>query len=379
VKKKLLMIILATLMMTQPVYAMSLNDLKPGGASSVPKSEHTENKDIDMEEISKQVSQKKETVADTQWDITERDTTIRCDLNKGVTRFEVFYSASGSIPYIAFQTADGDLYESGKDNENIITRGNNQISGHSDLRYEVIYIISPSSTEGLKVKISLDSKTHDFMFIKSSVPNGWENFTQEYRTSPEKLILWGFHHSDNTITDLISIAENTDIKPADNTIGTSTPPEEEKDNSFLILLFVFVIAGICVMLYLNNRTKKRQEEDAQKSRIKKKNKIALRNKENRKKKLDTALDEFDDEYADDDDEDEDEDEDFFSDTPELNEEEIKMPIEKRIAFVEPEPEEPARGEKEKVAEEKERETANAHMTEKTTEQVIPRKRPSWMD
>ena len=272
-----------TLIMCVSVNASQLDDLKPGGPSTPqqPANKYSDNGEAPkVEDIQKKAKTAKETADSCKWDITERDTSIRMNVGKTTTRFEVFYSASGKTPYIAFRTPEGEVYETGKDSANIITRDRNQVPGHSDLRYEVIYLMSPSSTENLNVKISLDSKTHDFFFIQSAVPQGWENFQQEYRTEPAKLILWGFHNSDNTYTDLISIVENVDIKPVEDTMGSAPPPPPvEKDNTGLIITILLIAAaGIGIMLFLNNRTKKHQAQEAQDRRVKKMNILSKKNK-----------------------------------------------------------------------------------------------------
>ncbi len=320
--------LLLVLALTQPVYASRLEDLRPGESKPTEKNGYSGNGAPNMLDIDQAASASRETVGDTKWDITSRDTSISIDLNQGVTRFEVFYSASGLVPYIAFQTSDGDVYVSGKNSDNIISREGNQITGHSDLRYEVIYLVAPSSYKNVQVKISLDTKTHDFMMIKSKVPQGWEHFTQEYRTPPEKLIIWGFHNTENTISDLIAIAENTDIKPADNNLGSAPPPDPpEVDNTgFIVSLFVVAILGIGVMLVLNNFSKKRKEQEDLEKRVKKKNTASKKRKMDNDKSLDNVLDEFESEYEDDN---------FFSEVESMEGTDVAIPIEKKIAFKEP--------------------------------------------
>ncbi len=383
-----LMVTMSTLLaVAQPVYA-SLEDLKPSGSGS--QTEQNNNKYSgegapDMEVISQEAESARETIDKYEWDINERNNTIRVNFNKGITRFEVFYTA-GTTPYIAFLTPDGDIYESGKDSDTIISRDGNQIQGHSDLRYEVIYIVAPSNTNDIKAKISLDSKTHDFMMIKSRVPQGWENFTQEFRTEPEELVSWGFHNSENTITDLIAIAENTDIKPVDDSIGTAEPPKrEKKDNSGMIIsLFVVIIIGAGAMLVFNNMSKKRRAKEAVDKRIKKRNIIAKKHKIANEKTLDNVLDEFKDDYSDDD---------FFADAKPIDEDSVTMPLEKKVAFVETDEQgEPIMPEEPKPVEEKPKQeeapvTAPIQTEEKKQEQSPaennpvykkPATKPSWM-
>lgn len=346
-KGRFILGLVIALAVTQPVFASTLTDLKPSGTGDPTQQNKYQSSGEgtpNMEDINREASSSKETVEDSHWDITERDTTFRTDLNKGITRFEVFYSASGKVPYIAFQTPEGDIYESGKDSENIVSRDENQINGHSDLRYEVIYLISPSSTDNLKVKVSLDSVTHDFMMIKSAVPQGWNNFRQEYRTEPEKLLLWGFHNSENNITDLIAIAENTDVKPVENGMESAPPPVVEKADptGLIIWLLIFAAIGVGVMIFLNNMTKKHQEQDALNKRVKKKNLISKKNKIANAKSLDSVLDEFNDDYSDDD---------FFSNAKAVEEDKVSLPIEKKIAFKEEDEEEEIRPVKKPVKEE----------------------------
>ncbi len=325
-RKKVILCIMFMILLARPVFASSLDDMKPGGGSTPNKNtQKYQGEKPNAEDLTKEAKKNRETVKDSYWDIEERDITIRVGLNQGTTRFEVFYSSMGKVPYIAFQTPDGEIYETGKDSEYIISREGNQIEGHSDLRYEVIYITAPSMTDGIKVKISLDSKTRDFMMVQSTVPAKWEGFKKEIRTNPEKLIIWGFHNSENTITDLIAIAENTDLNPIENNMDTAAPPVVEKKSitSTIIPLLVVAIIIVAAMIVYNNFDRQKKEKEARSNRINKKNKVSQRKKKMGEKQLDNVLDEFNDDYSDDD---------FFSEKPVGND--VYMPIEEKVAFVE---------------------------------------------
>lgn len=321
--------LITTLLLTAPTYAGSLQDMKPSGGSD-PNSnvyQYEEGYTPNTDDLMKGAQKAEETVEDSHWDIKERETSIPIDLNKGTTRFEVFYTASGVVPYIAFQTPDGDIYEAGKDSDNIVARPNNTIEGHSDLRYEVIYITAPSSARDVRLKIALDSKTRDFMLIQSTVPAKWQTFREEFRTNPEQLIIWGFYNSENTISDLIAIAENVQFNPIDNNTETAAPPVVKKPSmdGLIIALGVMAIVGIGLLLFFNNMDKKHKARDDKERRINKMNRQARKNKQEREKTLDSALDEFDDDYSDDD---------FFAEKPVTDD--VVMPLEEKIAFIEDE-------------------------------------------
>lgn len=270
-------------------------------------------------------------IDDFKWNLANEQTSISLNMNRSITRFEIFYSAGSPLPEIIFIDASGNYYQVGIDNDVIETRDKNQIPGHSDLRYAVVYIKSPELTSGWTAQISVDSSLHEFMFAKTSVPTGWDSLTEEYRTAPEELLLWGLRYSEYNESGLFAVIENVDYKPETNYLTTADAPTPPQINytKIIVILFIIFLIVVGVAFTLNKQKTIKESERAKAKRINKRN----NNLHNRKNHENSHLEDFfkDEDFSDDD---------YFKDNPTMDDvEDLRIPIEKRTAFVEEEPEE----------------------------------------
>lgn len=265
----------------------------------------------------------------TQWKITDANRTTKINVNvfAGETRFEMFYSNKAPIPALTFTSQDGNIYRIGEEDFNngktrFIVRPGNKIEGNSDVDYCVIYISAPTDPGSWTAEVTLDKGTKEFMLIKTAVPNGWSDFVEEYRMTPEEMCLWHLaKSSDYSIQELITLANN-DANPGSNTTMSSEPPVyEEKDYTIPIIIgvFVIIIAAMITATFLIIKKSNMAEEERAKKHVSRANKILQQKKDAQNRNLANALKELDEDYTD---------EDYFTEdsTYEDPEEEIEIEI-----------------------------------------------------
>ncbi len=267
----------------------------------------------------------------TKWEVGEnRSTKISVNVFAGQTRFEMFYSAAAPMPAITFTSIDGNIYRAGEDFNNgrtsFICRPGNKIDGNADINYCVMYISAPTDPGSWTAEITLDKGTKEFMLIKTAVPNGWTDFVEEYRMSPEEMCLWYTSKiSDYSANELINLA-NVDTNPGANSISTTDAPKiEEKDYTLTMiiggfgLLIFAMITGTILIIKKSNR----DEAEYTKRRIDRANKKLKQKQKMADSNLESALKELDEDYSDDA---------YFSETStfEEDDEEIEIPVQKNM-------------------------------------------------
>lgn len=286
----------------------------------------------DTGDISKPAKAKKApTVMETtKWNLSEGNRTNKISIRipAGETRFEMFYTAGAPMPNVTFSSCDGNIYRTGEDFTNsktkFICRPGNKIEGFSDVDYCVMYFSAPVDPGTWTAEITLDKGTKEFMFLKSSVPNEWEGFSEEYRTNPEEMCLWFLSSaSDYSVDELVNLA-SVDTNPGANSIvSTDAPVIEEVDYTIPIIVGAFVLllaALIGVTVYIVQRSNREQRERTEK-RISKANQKLKERKESQDKHLADVLKEMDEDYSDDD---------YFSEKEESDDDDIKIPVQKKM-------------------------------------------------
>ena len=319
-----------------PTAGMSIETPKAASGSAQAEAEYQSKETPEMEDISKpKTLQRKEApsiMETTKWTITGENRTNKIIVNvlAGQTRFEMFYSAAAPMPAITFTSIDGNIYRAGEDFNNgrtsFICRPGNKIDGFADVNYCVMYFSAPTDPGSWTAEITLDKGTKEFMLVKTAVPNGWTDFTQEYRMTPEEMCLWHLSKvSDYTPSELINLA-NTDTNPGGNTIASGEAPVVEKIDytiPLIVTVFVILVGGMIAGTVFIIRKSNREEEEYTKRRISRANKALQKKKEAQDRNLASALKELNEDYSDDD---------YFSETSTFEEvdEEIEIPVQKNM-------------------------------------------------
>lgn len=241
---------------------------------------------------------------------TNRTGEFTLQVSSGITRLEVFYTASTQIPTLTFTSTSGIYtYTSGKDEKTengfkFITR-KGLMTSNDNIRYMTIYIANTTDPGRWKLKIDVPDSLTEIACITTKVPDGWEGTTGDMLCQGTGVV---FYYVDSVKSELKDdpmgsfnkLWAATEQLGANDTIEEA--PEEVKDNSGMVKFIASMIILLALLSLISAmKARKKQNEKYRQKRqniVKKENSKFKKQKSKESNELDQILSKYDADYED---------------------------------------------------------------------------------
>ena len=244
-----------------------------------------------------------------------RTTTMPFIMNTGeVKKFEIFYTASATEePIVRFLTPEGLVLNAGSDtlaaDLYFVTRKDYTVSNYPNIKYMNVYINPLLDNEAGEwtASFTIGEDVTEFVVLEAKADEGWEDFIEDYKSSPKEVKLWYIAQGSMlSVSDIKPICLRDNRIPESNNLSTYVEPPKEKKSIFptvIVLIIIAIIGGVggTVFLYKRilkaNKEKREHEINIENKQIKRKKK---KENENLSKFFTTYTDDYSDNNVDED-------------------------------------------------------------------------------
>lgn len=244
-----------------------------------------------------------------------RTTTMPFIMNTGeVKKFEIFYTASATEePIVRFLTPEGLVLNAGSDtlaaDLYFVTRKDYTVSNYPNIKYMNVYINPLLDNEAGEwtASFTIGEDVTEFVVLEAKADDGWEDFIEDYKSSPKEVKLWYIAQGSMlSVSDIKPICLRDNRIPESNNLSTYVEPPKEKKSIFptvIVLIIIAIIGGVggTVFLYKRilkaNKEKREHEINIENKQIKRKKK---KENENLSKFFTTYTDDYSDNNVDED-------------------------------------------------------------------------------